>query len=174
MCCQWRNRQGAECTPWDFWPGNFWWLTRKKEARKKGKCRRKQGKSKGGNGKWEEENVWKDERTLFFFPFVFCFSLFKATEICFGSTKMDFFFFYFAPSEKYACYALVCCMTNYRWHIVPVLWCILATSLSTKPTFEKLIREYIDNQNMGLMQTLILRQGRCHRGAGGKSPPKDF
>ena len=49
---------------------------------------------------------------------VFCFSLLKTMEICFGSTKMGIFYrekaFHvgkkirkndFAPSEKYACYA---------------------------------------------------------------------
>ena len=47
-----------------------------------------------------------------------CFSLFKTTKICFGSTEMDIFCRekafhnwkkirknYFAPSEKFACYA---------------------------------------------------------------------
>ena len=56
--------------------------------------------------------------SLFFFLFFFCFSLFKTTKICFGSTKIEIFYrekaFHagkkfrkndFAPSEKVSCYA---------------------------------------------------------------------
>ena len=38
----------------------------------------------------EEEKLQNEERTLFFF--FFRFSLFKTTEICFGSTKMEVFY----------------------------------------------------------------------------------
>ena len=61
-----------------------------------------------------------------FFFFFFCFSLFKKTEICFGSTKMGIFYrekaFHagkkikkndFAPSEKYSCYAPACHILKY-------------------------------------------------------------
>ena len=92
---------------------------KKKENRKK----------EGGKLKMEGGNVTKrgeDFFVLFLFLFfvsdllllllLFC-SLFKRTEICFGSTKMEIFYrrkaFYagkkirkndFAPSEKSACY----------------------------------------------------------------------
>ena len=58
--------------------------------------------------KWGED--------LFFFFFFFCFSLFKTTKICFGSTKLEIFYcstgkkaFHtrkndFALSEKFSCY----------------------------------------------------------------------
>ena len=47
---QWRNRLGVGggVPPWHFWPGNFCWPTGKREARKKGKWRRKEGKLKKG------------------------------------------------------------------------------------------------------------------------------
>ena len=57
---------------------------------------------------------------IFFFLFIyllfffFCFSLFKSTEICFGSTTMGIFTGKkirkndFTPSEKYSSYAPVC------------------------------------------------------------------
>ena len=116
---QWHNRQGAECSPRDFWLGNFCWPTGKKEAKKKGKgwkiekkkenCKRERGKLKMEGGKVRK---W-----FFFFFFFFCFSLFKTTKICFGSTKMEIFYqekaFHagkkigkndFAPSEKFSCY----------------------------------------------------------------------
>ena len=67
----------------------------------------------------EVGKVIKRGEDLFFF-FFFLLSLLKTTEICFGSTKMGIFYWekafhagkkirknYFAPSEKYACYALV-------------------------------------------------------------------
>ena len=73
--------------------------------------RRKIKKGKVENWKWKEERLQNEERTFFFFFFVlfcfvfvfslgffffsfffFCFSLFKTTEICFGSTKMKIFY----------------------------------------------------------------------------------
>ena len=47
---QWRKQAGAECPPPDFWPGNFCWPTGKREARKKGKWSRKEGKLTSGSG----------------------------------------------------------------------------------------------------------------------------
>ena len=82
---------------------------------KRGKENRENGTEKKENWKWKEESYKKREKTFFFF---FCSSLFKTTEICFGSIKMGIFYsekaFHAAkksgkmtlpPSEKYACYA---------------------------------------------------------------------
>ena len=53
----------------------------------------KEGKSKeGGKLKMEGGKSNKMRRGLFFFFFFFCFSLFKTTKICFGSTKMGIFY----------------------------------------------------------------------------------
>ena len=85
---QWCNSWGGQGAPWHFSPGNFWWPSGKREARKKGrmeKKRRKINKGKVENWKWKEEH-YKMKRDPFFF-----FSLFKATEICFGSTKLGIF-----------------------------------------------------------------------------------
>ena len=92
---QWHNRQGSggRVPPRDFWPGNFCWPTGKREG-KKGKCSRKEGKS--NKGKWKIENgrrkksykMREMKRGLSPPPF----SLFKTTEICFGSTKMGIFY----------------------------------------------------------------------------------
>ena len=73
-------------------------------------CKREGEKLKMEGGKLQNE-----ERTFFFF---FCFSLFKTTQICFGSTKLEIFYREkalhtrkkirkndFAPSEKFSCYA---------------------------------------------------------------------
>ena len=76
--------------PRDFWLGNFCWPSGKKEARKKGKM--------GENWEEKKENCKREEReggkvwvTEWgedpFFPLFF--SLFKTTQICFGSTKMQ-------------------------------------------------------------------------------------
>ena len=53
-----------------------------------------QKKRKIGKGKVEidGEKVTKRGEAFFFFFFFFCFSLFKATEISFGSTKMGIFY----------------------------------------------------------------------------------
>ena len=88
---------------------------RQGRKRGNGKKRRKIEKAKVKNWKWKEEKLQNEERTPFFF---FCFSFFKMTEICFGFTKMEIFYwekaFYawkkirkndFAPSEKFSCYA---------------------------------------------------------------------
>ena len=67
---------GGECSP-TLLTRNFlltYW------EKGKGKWRRKEGKLKKGGGK------------LIFFFFFFFFSLFKTTEICFGSTKMGIFY----------------------------------------------------------------------------------
>ena len=66
-----------------------YWEKRDKE--KKGKWSRREGKSK--TGKWKIENgrreSYKTRRGFFFF---FGLSLFKTTKICFGSTKMQIFY----------------------------------------------------------------------------------
>ena len=91
---QWRNRQGAQCPPpRDFWPGNFCWPTGEREVRKKGKMEQKIRKIK--KGRWKIENgrrSYKTRRGPFFYFILFYFSLFKKTEICFGSTKMGVFY----------------------------------------------------------------------------------
>ena len=104
----------------DFWPGNFWWPTGKKEWRKKwkrGKMEKKRRKIV--KGRWKIENgrreSMKMSRGFFFF---FCFSLLKMMKICFGATKMEICYWEkafhtgkniwkndFAPSEKCFCYA---------------------------------------------------------------------
>ena len=91
---------GGQSAPRDFWLGNFCWLTGKREARKKGRMEQKRRKIKKGkveNWKWKEEKLLNEERTFFFFFFFFkfiylFFSLFKTSEICFGSTKMGIFY----------------------------------------------------------------------------------
>ena len=74
-------------------------LPGKKRQGKKGKWSRKEGKSKKGSGKIENGmrkryKSYKMRRGLFFFFFFFffSFSLFKTTEICFGSTNMGTFY----------------------------------------------------------------------------------
>ena len=90
----------AEC-PWYFSPGNFCWPTGKREARKNEEWRRKEGKSK--KGRWKIENgrgkcykmrmrKWGKDYFFSFLFFFFCFSLFKTTEICFGSTETGIFY----------------------------------------------------------------------------------
>ena len=55
------------------------------------------------NWKWKEEKLQNEEKTFLFF---LCFSLFKTTKICFGSTTTEIFYREkirkndFAPSEK--------------------------------------------------------------------------
>ena len=64
------------------------------------KKRRKIVKGKVKNLKWKVEKLQNEERTFlgedpffpFFFFFFFCFPLFKTTKICFGSTKMEIFY----------------------------------------------------------------------------------
>ena len=86
--------RGAEgqSAPWHFSPGNFYWPTGKREGRKKGKWgkRRKIEKREGGKLKI----VQYEDFVLFCFVFFGggLFSLFKTTEICFGSTKMGIFY----------------------------------------------------------------------------------
>ena len=79
------------------------------EKEKKENCKREGGKLKMEGGKvrkWGEDS------------FSFCFSLFKTTNICSGSTKVEIFFMEksfharkkirkndFAPLEKFSCYA---------------------------------------------------------------------
>ena len=83
--------------PRDIWQGNFCWPTRKKRQRKrKGKGvkiekkRRKIVKRKVEieSGRWKSFKSYKMRRGFFFF----CFSLFKTTKICLGSTKMEIFY----------------------------------------------------------------------------------
>ena len=95
---------------------------RGKEKRKMVRKRRKMQKGKVENWKWKELKVkkWGDFLSFFFFLcccFVFVwFSLFKTTEICFGSTKMGIFYRekhltpgkmrkWLFPPEKYSSYA---------------------------------------------------------------------
>ena len=73
--------------------------------------------------KLKEEKLQNEKMT-------FCFSLFKTTEICFGSTKMGIFYQdkavhvrekirknYFVPSEKYSSYAPEAgCKIGYVWY----------------------------------------------------------
>ena len=131
----WCNRRGGGTggiVPPDFWP-EIYLLTyrgnRGKEKRKMERKRRKMQKGKVENWKWKELKVkkWGDFLSFFlsffFFFFLCCcfvfvwFSLFKTTEICFGSTKMGIFYREkafnarknqendFSPSEKYSSYA---------------------------------------------------------------------
>ena len=55
----------------------------------KGKEKKENCKKEGVNCKWKEGKLQNAEGTFFFF---FFFSLFKTTKICFGSTKMEFFY----------------------------------------------------------------------------------
>ena len=68
---------------------------RENEAEKK-----ENRKREGGKLKMEEEKLQNEE--VFFFFFFFDFSLFKTSEICFGSTKMGIFYRekYFTPGKK--------------------------------------------------------------------------
>ena len=82
---QWRNRRwaGGQSTPRDFWPGNFWWPTGKKDENleeKKENCKREGGKLKMEGGEFTK---WGQD---------FFFSFFKTTKICFWSTKMEIFY----------------------------------------------------------------------------------
>ena len=58
------------------------------KEKKRGKWSRKEGKSK--KGRWKIENARRKSYKMRRGPF--CFSLFKTTEICFGSTKMWIFY----------------------------------------------------------------------------------
>ena len=60
---------------------------RGKEKRENGEEKKENQKREGGKLKWKEENEERAEG----FPPPF-FSLFKTTEICFGSTKMGIFY----------------------------------------------------------------------------------
>ena len=79
--CQWCNRRvGEDPHPRDFWLGNFCWLTGKRQARKKGKWSRKEGKSKKRRWKLKKNEGGKvtksGERTFYFCLFVCLFVLF--------------------------------------------------------------------------------------------------
>ena len=96
---QWRNSRGRVPPPRHLSPGNFCWPNGKREEGNKKKI----GKSK--KGRWKIENgrrksyKIKMRRGLFFLFFFFSFhfsSLFKTTEICFGSTKVGI-------QEKWLC-----------------------------------------------------------------------
>ena len=92
------------------------------------KKRRKIENGKVENWQWKVEKLQNEERTFFFFFFFFlsfsfffffffssfCYSLFKTTEICFGSTKIGIFYGEkafdagkndFAPSKNFSSYA---------------------------------------------------------------------
>ena len=94
------------------------------EKGENGEEKKKNCKREGGKLKMEGGKSWKMIRGPFFFFFFFlflffvCFSLWKTTKICFGATKMGIFYRekafplrekirknYFAPSEKFSCYA---------------------------------------------------------------------
>ena len=83
--------EGGKVPPRDFCPRNFCWPTGKKrgkEERENGaerKENRKKGKRKGRKLKMDGKKLQNEERT-------FCFSLFKTTDICFGSTKIGIFY----------------------------------------------------------------------------------
>ena len=66
----------------------------KRGKEKKGTWRRKEGKLKKGRLKIENrrDESYKIRRGPLFFFFFFFFSLFKTTEICFGSTRMGIFY----------------------------------------------------------------------------------
>ena len=96
---QWRNRRGggAEC-PQKLLTGTFLLTYRVKKSQGKnvkgGKWRSKERKIVEGKVKIENgrrEKFQNEERTFFFFFFL-SFSLFKRTEICFGSTKIEIFY----------------------------------------------------------------------------------
>ena len=77
----------------DFWPGNFCWPIRKREAWKKRKMeqkRRKIEKGKVENWKWKEEKLQNEERTFSFSFFLFFFLSF------FFFLFFFLFFFFFA------------------------------------------------------------------------------
>ena len=90
-------------------------------------------KKNGKNGRWEIENGrWKSKSYKMRRGLFFCFSLFKTTKICFGSTKMEIFYREksisrrekirkndFAPSEKFSCYAPV---HNYTKFLLVVIF----------------------------------------------------
>ena len=110
---QWCNRRG-QSAPRDFWSGNFCSYQEKRSQGKKGKWGKKKEnwKKEGGKLKKKEKKLQNDEKTfllllllllllfffffffliLFIYFFFFCFSLFKTTEICFGSTKIEIFY----------------------------------------------------------------------------------
>ena len=120
---QWCNRQGGRLPPpQDFWPGNFCWPIRKREARKKrenGEKRRKIEKGKVEIWKCMEEKLQNEGRTFFFFLPFFFFLLFtfknhwnlfwvnqngnflpgKSISCQEKIRKNDF-----APSEQFSCY----------------------------------------------------------------------
>ena len=99
---------------------------RGKEKRENWEEKKENWQREGGKLKMEVVKVIKWGEALFFFFFssffffFFCFSLFKTTEICFGSTKMEIFYrekaFHvgkkirkndFASSEKFSSYTLI-------------------------------------------------------------------
>ena len=93
---------GGQSSPRDFWPGNFYWPTGKREAEKIGKMeqkRRKIGKKerwKIENGKRKEGGKVKNEERTFLFVWVY-----QNGNFLLGKKirKNDF-----APSEKYSSY----------------------------------------------------------------------
>ena len=106
--------RGTECPPETSdqeISGHLLGKKRKGKNGKRGKWRRKQGQFLKGRRKienWRRKKLQMTEwvEDLFFF---FCFSLFKKTKICFGSTKIENQNFLpgkkirkndFAPSEK--------------------------------------------------------------------------
>ena len=70
-----------------------YWEKRGKEKCENGAEKKENGKKEGGKLKMEEGKVRmrRGPFLFFFFFFFFCFSLFKTTQICFGSTKMGIF-----------------------------------------------------------------------------------
>ena len=102
--------QHSGVTGWHFSPRNFCWPTGKRGARKKVKMERKEGNLKG-KCKVENYELWKwaEDLCLFLcllflvfgfgfllfcscFVLFLCLSLLETTEICLGSTKMEFFY----------------------------------------------------------------------------------
>ena len=140
---QWCNRwgQGGRVPPRDFWPGNFCWPTRKKEARKKwkkGKMEKKRMKIVKGeveNWKWKEGKVpkWGED-----FCFFFLSTFKKRQKFVLGLPKWKFSTGKkrftpgkksgkndFAPSEKFSCYAPV---PKAHIHVYMIISSMIVTS----------------------------------------------
>ena len=116
---------GTECPPETSDREIFADLPGKKRQGKKGKGgrmekkRKKIVKKKVENWKWKEGKLQNEETILFFFFF----PLFKMTKICFGSTKMDIFYWEKSIShreknqEKWLCpFRKICLLSPWLWH----------------------------------------------------------
>ena len=106
---------GGGDSPPDFWPRNFCWRIGRGKGKgvKIEKKKRKIVKGKVENWKWKQEKLSKVGRTFFFFFFFAC-HFWNRRKFVLGLPKWEFSTgkniscqekHYFAPSEKYACYA---------------------------------------------------------------------